>query len=563
MLGLGAQPDLDDPSPFLRLGDDIVVERDLRVRARDGVSLAVDVYRPAQAGRYPALYAVAPYRKDLVDRPPWPAFRTRETGDIAWWVRQGYAYVIADTRGSGASVEGQWRLLDAAEQADLYDTIEWIARQDWCTGRVGMIGESYFAMVQWLAAAQNPPHLACIAPFDANADLYREFVYHGGIFSMEFVSHWASKVRARTLLDAPGPHPDNVMGWDMIGAFLRHPLYDAFWEERSAAAQLDRVRVPTHSIANWATVGLHLRGNLLGYERVQGPKKLTIYATSGLMGSQHLFASKELHLELKRWYDYWLKDIDTGIMDEPRVRYQARPDGAWHTLDDWPPRDVVYTPLYLAPGRAGAVASLNDGRLAWETPPEGAEPTSYSYPHPEWGGWPGPGTAVPRPDGTLDGLARIATFSTPPLDRDVEVLGPIVLKLWAASDQTDTDFYVKLADQAPGGERGSPPQGVTRGWLRASHRALDPARSTPYRPYHSHTQRQPLVPGNVYALEIEVWPTSWRFKQGHRLRLEIAPGDSPVLDAPFGHDYGVKMGTDTVYHDRLRPSHLLLPLVRQ
>ncbi len=559
MTDLPATTDLDEPSPFLRLGPDIVVEH-LFVPARDGVKLAVDVFRPAATGAYPALYGVAPYRKNLVDRPPWPAFRTRESGDIAWWVRRGYAYVHADVRGSGESVEGTWWMFDRAEQTDLYDTIEWIAAQPWCSGKVGMIGESYYAMSQWHAAAQNPPHLACIAPFDATCDLYREFVYHGGIWSMEFISHWASKVRTRTLLDAPGPHPDNVMAADLIGAILRHPLHDAFWEERAAWLRLDHVRVPVYSIGNWQMVGLHIRGNLLGYELARGPKKLAIYSQSGLPGPQALFASAEMHRELQRWYDYWLKGVDTGIMDEPPVRYMARPSGAWRTLADWPPRDVTYTPLYLAPGRAGAVGSLNDGCLSWEPPPADAAPTAYSYPHQEWGGWPGPGTAVLRPDGVLDGLAKIVTFSTPPLERDVEILGPIGLTLWASSDQTDTDFYVKLADQAPPGEPGSPPAGVTRGWLKASHRALDPARSRPERPFHPHTRQEPLVPGQVYELAIEVWPTSWTFKRGHRIRLEVAPGDSPVLDAPFGHDYGVKMGTDTVYHDRARPSHLLLPL---
>src|SRR5438874_2002630 len=222
--------DLDEPSPFLRLGPDIVVEH-LTVLARDGVNLAVDVYRPAAAGTYPALYGVMPYRKNLADRPPWPAFRTRESGDICWWVRRGYAYVHADVRGSGESQEGVWRLLDRAEQTDMYDTIEWIAQQDWCTGKIGMIGESYYAMSQWHAAAQNPPHLACIAPFDANADLYRDFMYHGGIWSMEFVSHWVSKVRTRTLLNDPEPKPANVMGFDTIGEILRHPLHDEFWQE--------------------------------------------------------------------------------------------------------------------------------------------------------------------------------------------------------------------------------------------------------------------------------------------------------------------------------------------
>ncbi|MFI5266432.1 MAG: CocE/NonD family hydrolase [Chloroflexota bacterium] len=162
---------LDEPSDFLRLGDDIVLDRDVMVSMRDGVSVAVDVYRPAAAGTHPALFAVSPYRKDLAYLPPWAAYRTRETTDPCWWARQGYAYVWADTRGSGKSSEGMWRVFDTAEQHDLYDIIEWTAEQDWCSGKVGMVGESYFAMVQWHAAHQNPPHLACIAPFDANCDL--------------------------------------------------------------------------------------------------------------------------------------------------------------------------------------------------------------------------------------------------------------------------------------------------------------------------------------------------------------------------------------------------------
>jgi len=396
--------------------------------------------------------------------------------------------------------------------------------------------------VQWHAAAQNPPHLACIAPFDANADLYRDFMYHGGIWSMEFVSHWVSKVRTRTLRDAPGKKPANIMGFDTISEILRHPLHDDFWRERSASAKLHQIKVPTYSIGNWQNVGIHIRGNILGFELAQGPKKLTLYGGSGLMAAQELFASTEMHLELKRWYDYWLKGIDTGIMDEPPIRYQVRPGGAWRTAEHWPFPELDYRRLYLAPGKAGAIESLNDGCLAWDAPADGAAPTTYSYPQKEWGGWPGPGTAVLQPDGTLSGTAQIA------------------LKLWASSDQTDTEFLVKIADQPPTGERGSPPQGVTKGWLRGSHRALDPERSTPARPWHPHDRLEPLIPGELYELDIELWPTSWTFRKGHRIRLEIAPGDSPFLDAPFGHDWGIKMGTDTVYHNRAHPSHLLLPV---
>jgi len=548
---------LDEPSDFLRLGDDIVLEKDVMVRMHDGVSVAVDVYRPAASGKYPALFATSPYRKDLAYLPPWSAYRTRETTDPCWWARQGYCYVWGDTRGSGKSTEGMWRVFDTAEQHDLYDVIEWAAQQDWCTGKVGMVGESYFAMVQWFAAIQNPPHLACIAPFDANCDLYRHFVYHGGLWAMEFVSHWISKVRTRTLRDAPGEKPANVMGYDVIGEMLRHPLHDDFWNERSAALRLHEIKAPVYSIGFWQSGGVHPASNVFGYEQVSGPKKLTFYGAPG--SAQRLFAGKELHLELKRWYDYWLKGIDTGIMSEPPVRYQARPDGEWRTLPSWPPPQVSHTRLYLAPGKAGAVESLNDGVLSWEEPAVEGSSTTYSYPHEEWLGWPGGGTAVMRPDGTLDPLAKISTWSTPPLDRDVEILGPIVLKLWASSDQTDTDFLVKLADQAPAGERGSAPPGITKGWLKASHREIDPARSRPDRPWHPHTKEEPLTPGEVYEFQIEIWPTSWTFKRGHRIRLEIAPGDSPPIDG--GHDWGVKFGSDTLYHSSAYPSHLLLPVM--
>jgi putative CocE/NonD family hydrolase len=209
---------------------------------------------------------------------------------------------------------------------------------------------------------------------------------------------------------------------------------------------------------------------------------------------------------------------------------------------------------------AGAVESLNDGSMAWQEPPTGGGSTTYDYPHEDWMGWPGGGTAVMQPDGTLDPLAKIATFTTPPLEQDLELLGPIGLKLWASSDQTDTDFLVKIADQAPDGERGSPPAGVTKGWLRASHRELDPERSRPDRPWHQHTKAEPLTPGQVYEFDLEIWPASWLFHKGHRIRLEIAPGDSPPIDG--GHDWGIKFGSDTVYHDAAHPSHLLLPVVK-
>lgn len=558
--------DLEAPSAQLDLGDDIEVRRDVRVPVSDGTHISVDVFRLKGAEPQPVLFGTAPYIKLFDDRPIYPTYRFRETLDIAWWVRRGYVYVHGDTRGAGKSLEGDYEGWGAREQQDLYDVIEWAGAQSWSTGRVGMIGYSYYGVCQWLAATMAPPSLKCIAPYDASVDPYRDFFFHGGVWSMGFAQWWVPKFRKRVIMDMPGDKPDDIMKFDFCDASFRHPRYDDFWKERDASARFDQVKVPVYSIGNWNMVGLHLRGNVLGYEQVTTPKKLMLCGGfGGIHASHYLVLSKEIHVELLRWYDHWLKDIDNGVMDEPAVRYINRPDNQWREAPSWPLPQTQWTPLYLTAGRAGAVSSLNDGRLSWEPPLEAEAGTSYSYAHPDWGGWPGTGTTVPRPDGTYDALGTIATFSTEPLEEEVEICGPVVMKLWLSSDQPETDVYIKLADQSPDGEpeAGSPRMGVTRGWLKATRRALDPGRSAPHRPFHAHEVEEPLAPGQVYPLEIEVWPTSWVFKKGHRIRIEVAPGDSPLTDEPFWHDFGVRMGTDRAHHDAAHPSHMVLPIIRR
>ncbi|MGH8240794.1 MAG: CocE/NonD family hydrolase, partial [Steroidobacteraceae bacterium] len=268
--------DLEEPSPLLTLGADIVVERDVRVRMSDGVHISVDVFRPSTPGPHPALFGTAPYIKQFDDRPIYPTYRFRETLDIAWWVRRGYVYVHGDTRGAGRSLEGDFEGWGAREQRDLYEVIEWSAAQPWCTGRVGMIGYSYYGVCQWLAATLNPPSLKCIAPYDASVDPYRDFFFHGGIWSMGFAQWWVPKFRKRVILDMPGAKPPDVMKFDFCDASFRHPYYDEFWRERDGSARFDRITVPVYSIGNWNMVGLHLRGNVLGYESVRSPKKLML-----------------------------------------------------------------------------------------------------------------------------------------------------------------------------------------------------------------------------------------------------------------------------------------------
>jgi len=542
---------------------EVRLEKDIYVTMRDGVKVCVDVYRPDAPGKFPALYASSPYQKDLVYLPAVSTYHMRETNDIEWFVRRGYIYVNADVRGTGKSVEGVWKYYSQEEKNDHYDLIEWMAVQSWCNGKVGMIGESYYGVTQWLAAKAQPPHLATVIPFDAGADKYREGVYHGGILSMGFVTWWHFNLRANHRLDLPGPHPPNIMSWDLVYEVLEHPTYDAFWEER--AADFKKIRCPVYSIGIWHKVGLHLRGNLMAYEELDVPKKLLVCHGDVVGDEMAVFNSLELRLEMLRWYDHWLKGNDTGIMEEPPVRLFIRnSDYGYRDEYEWPLARARYATFYLHPGPTGAVDSLNDGGLSPDEPQQENSSFEFEYPNPEWGGWSGIGTArfekgFPHP------TKKILTFCSEPLTEDLEVTGPIILILYASSTENDMDIYMRLVDQLPDAQQQPdllPPRGriLTRGWLKASHREKDTKLSKEYRPFYTHKNPSPIAPGEVYRFEIEVWPTSNIFKAGHRIRLDISNGDSPAFDFG-GHHFGIKMGRDTVYHDKSRPSHIKLPVI--
>ena len=555
-----------EPSDFLDLGDDVEVERDVAVEMRDGVAILLDLYLPRRREEpLPALYAVSPYQKDAVHLPVWSTFRTRETGDIAWWVRNGYAYVNADVRGSGKSLGAPYQFFGPDEQTDLADTIAWIAGQPWCSGRVGMIGESYYAMLQWLAAAQQPPALACMAPFDASFDLYRDFAYHGGIFNVGFMSAWRSQSLAgNNILAAPESERPRVMTFDPVAESFRHPLEDHFWLERSAFRQLAQIRTPFYAFANWPMLGIHLRGTLLAFEEIDAPKKLRI--CTGLNMHSSLYNFMRVHPELLRWYDHWLKGVENGIMDEPAVTIERRQGGGELHLPSWPPPGQARAVFQLAPGRAGVTASLNDGVLAeaGQDPGPGAETTegepatSYAYPNRSWHGYVGLGLAAVGPSGP-DPYANVLTFTSEPLAAPLPILGSPVARIWFSSDQPDADLYLKLLDRDADGALACPPDGISRGWLKASHRAIEDEWSRPHRPFHRHDRAEPLAPGEVYELLVELWPAEWELPAGHRLQLVVAPADTPV-DSTFVHFFGRRMGTDTVFHAAGRRSRVELPL---
>jgi predicted acyl esterase len=538
------------------------VVENIYITMSDGVQIAAVVHRPPGDGKHPALFAISPYQLEYDGLPAHALFPWRETGPIDCYVGKGYAYIHADVRGSGKS-DGAYGYFDRREQEDYCEIIAWIADQDWSNGNVGGIGQSYYAVAQWLMACANPPALKCIVPYDGAIDPYRDQVYHGGIYS-EFRYMWFNMLRQNNLL-RPANAPTGKMVMPDLGAeLLTHQTYDDWWRERTPFERLPQSRVPALSIGVWGKVGLHLRGNLLGYEAIGGPKKLLVMGARNVEEAAHLFDQPDFHeRELLPFYDHWLKGEKNGVMDGPPVKLLIRGDDEYRLEKEWPLKRARRTSYYLNRRKSGSVTSLNDGSLTIEEPSKSGGATSYDYPDPEWANG-----VVARGKFGWDFVGRVLTFTTAPFEKPTEVTGPIVLELFASSDQPDTDFIVKISDQHPqdadARAEGRPPgfTNVTKGWLKASHRKLDAAATTALRPRHTHTDPQPLEPGKIYKFTIEVHPTSYVFPAGHRLRLEIANGDSRLTDAPFTHAYlPYKMGSDTIHHSAKYPSRLILPLI--
>jgi predicted acyl esterase len=539
----------------------VIEEKDVQVTVRDGIKIGLRIYRPEGSGPFPALFAASPYRYDNNDLPATPVFLWRETGPIEWYTQQGYAYVHMDVRGTGFS-EGEYRFLDRKEQNDLYDVIEWVGTQPWCNGKVGGIGESYYCMTQWFMGIENPPHLACLGAYDGLNDPYRFMGYPGGIEG-NFLSYWFnSSVRVPNLYPTNGDHP-RPLPHDVFYDVQQHPYYDDWWKERCAVEQLDKIKVPLFSIGVWAKLDLHCAGNIRGYQKAQGPKKLFISGTATPFTAQRDFSLIEFHQKyLLPFYDRYLKGTATSHDSRPNVEYTVRNTGAVKAAESWPPPGATPTRFYFSKGPSESVASLNDGALGNAAPADGGS-TSYTYPHPSWA----LGVVALGPQGP-DPARGVLTFTSAPLPQDTEIAGDGKLVVYASSTRPDMDVIVKISEQfaqSPDQRaKGLQPQYfiVTKGWLRASHVERDPERSTELSPYYRHGKATPLTPGKIYQLEIPLQPIAYRFRQGNRIRVEIANGDSPVTDALFSHIYRPdKMGTDTIHHDTDHPSHLVLPVM--
>jgi putative CocE/NonD family hydrolase len=537
---------------------------DVYVVMPDGVRISCCIWQPDSDGQFPTLFASSPYQWEYDDVPAYTLFPWRETGPIEWYVERGYAYVHADVRGSGRS-EGEFRFLSKEEQSDNCQLIQWVAKQPWSDGKIGGVGQSYFAFSQWLMGVNRPPNLTCIAPYDALVDPYRDHGYHGGIYC-QYRTNWYTSVRRNALHRPANSRRGKIMEYDLGLALTSHETYDDWWKERTAFERIENIDIPVLSIGHWAKVGLHLRGNLVAFEYLKTKnKKLVMTNFKTAADVHHAFDTIEFHDEfLLPFYDRYLKGFDNGYDSEPPVRLYVNGAEEWRAEKQWPLRRARYQPYYLHTGPSESVTSINDGAMSTTAPPRNGGSTSYNYPDPEWRN----GVVAMGPNG-MDPVRRVLTFTTDPLKEDVEIIGPIVLELYASSTCTDTDFIVKLADQVPqtaeGRDKGINPLfvNVTKGWLKASHHTTkNEAMSKPYRPFYDHDDPKPLVPGEIYKFEIEVHPAAHRFRAGNRIRLEIVNGDSQLTDRGWTHPYHPsKLGADTIFHSARHPSRLLLPII--
>jgi predicted acyl esterase len=573
------------------LYEKMMQERDVMVPMRDGVHVCVDVYRPEASGRFPAILAFAVHNKDLQTPdiaeaiPPQPAWSPlwqggMEAGDTKYLVSRGYVHVIGNPRGVGKSEDG------GSPEWDTYDLIEWIAKQPWCDGNIGMIGISAFAGMQWRVALQQPPHLKAIFPYDAcNAygdifgfrDLYPGGVLHPFTYLIDQlgVIHGAKgrpgklppqvEKRWKEAMNNPDYKIYSNM-YNVLTMKGQHSplvfdaLIDPFDKEeivKAAEENFKKIKIPVYTGAGWYayTYKMHLQGAQHWYSAVKAPKKMLFNGPAHLERPFHSF-----HDEIVKWYDYWLKGTDNGIMKEPSVKYWVMGENKWRYGKDWPLPETKWTKYYLHSWERMRIESFT---------PSGRD------------GYDEPDAFVQMPPTHTRRIEQLR-YMTDPLPEDTLIAGPAVLYLYASMDQKDTNWIVILKDVGPDvsvrtareGETevpaNLPERELTRGWLKASHRALDPKRSKPWKPWHPHTRKawRPVVPGEINEYAIEILSTANLFEKGHRICLDITSLDLPTGTAcatnveyiPY-HICSSKTVLHKIYHNGKYPSHLLLPII--
>ena len=542
-----------------------VSDQDISVPMRDGVDLMADVHRPFDEGRYPVLIAASPYPRQIQDIGAPMGFI--EAGATDFFVPRGYVHVIANLRGTGGS-GGTFGFHDAQERLDLYNLVEWAAAQPWSNGRVGMIGISYFAMTQLEAASQHPPHLEAIFPIATSSDLY-EGVYHHGLFNSTFITPFLSMVgmtsghsnlwrgrlvnSVRRVLNTPrlherfatmngessigimkaalrlrhDPHP-----WDDLwrSVAVEHQVRDAWWDERNVLPLLEDVKIPVYLGCDWENVPLHLPGTFDALEALSHNEHVRL-AMLGQFGLTWPWES--LHVEALAWFDQWLKDQDTGVLDGPPIRYWLPVADEWRASAIWPPSGYPLRELTLSA----------DGSLREGGPATGSREYLTL------------GMGLNRTQSSPTDPPSFLTWTTGPLARVWDIVGDIELLLDAQSTAIDTAWILTLQDVAPDGSAVD----ITAGFLRAALRGVDNRASLPGAPALPCRRVEAVPIGETVHYRIPLVPNARRIEPGHRLQL-VLTSDDQRKDAPamMGFRHGT-VGTNTI-NTVLSSSRLVLPV---
>jgi predicted acyl esterase len=534
-----AEVGLAAPQPSVEVVGTMRIERDIAITLADGVRIFADVYRPVDAVAVPVVLAWGPYGKHQTGPSQYahipddsgrggcgvdPAWLSPYTGfeapDPVAWTQAGYAVMTVNPRamwwseGEYATIWGQREALDVA------DAIKWAGTQPWSNGKVGMSGVSYLAIIQWWTAALRPPHLAAINPCEGLTDVYREFMFHGGIPDTGFPPFWqknrlkfsTSKVEA------------------MVDMREKHPFDDDYWATKRP--DLARVQVPAFVIASWSDQGLHTRGTLAAFEQISSREKyLQIHGRK----KWAYFHEPSTFAQQRAFFDRFLKGQKSTVVDSwPVVRYELRTayyQGVQGTADSWPLAGRTLRSLHL---------DASDGKLT-DSPPAASASVRY------------------------DAKAGETQFEHV-FREHTDVIGAAALHLWlSVEDADDADIFIGLrkfdADGNPVDfpfantlEKGP----VALGWLRASHRELDLARSTSDRPWHPHRNKTPLIRGEPTLIDIELWPSGTRFKAGERLQLIIRGSDLYTKAMFSRHEQTPNVGSHVIHTGGEHDSHLTI-----
>lgn len=519
---------------------------------RDGVNLAACLIRPDADGRFPAIVDHNPYRKD--DAPYTKEMRWPEY----YFAERGYVMVRADIRGTGASEGASTEMWNPIEVLDGYDLVEWVAKQPWCDGNVGMWGSSYGGNMAYFVATQNPPHLKAIIPMHCADNNYLA-QYRGGCLRPFLFGHYGPYMTARNFAP-PNPHIaskewveiwkhrfENNVPWTL--PFLQNQTNNEHWRARSLT-NYDSIKCPSFIIDGWHD--WHATPALRIFSKIKAPKRVLIGPWSHFGGAQAGCSGPppdtaipgpgiDYLRECARWFDHWLKGIDTGVLKEPPVTIFVRKytmpvplqltlNGYWRHENEWPLARAKPTSFYLHPKGLLSI----DPYTATE-----AECDEYEY-NPTVGVTSEPlaGQSEFRTplDQRLDELYSLV-YTTQPLKRDLEVTGQPRAVLYVSSSTDVTPFVVKLCDVASDGTSAL----VTYDKLNATHRS-------------SHEEPSPLKPGKIYELQIDLKATSYVFDKGHSIRLDISSADIPdAWPTP-------KLCTNSVYRGSTYPSRIILPV---